>query len=154
MARITEEKRDTMWVAFQEKPTNRYVSESCGVSQRTAARYRELDKWDERIKEIRRKACEKADETAVEIRARHLKIIKGAIAQFVSDLAEGKIELSASDYEKLTKLELLLSGQATERSEEIRKLGGGLEAYTDEELRAIIEEAEDDSGGNGRAGKT
>jgi hypothetical protein len=143
MEKVPEKLREAMWGAFQERQSNRHVSRATGVSRRTVAKYRLMDNWDERYQEIRQKAFEKVDAEFGDTVNRDIQIIRGAKGRFVQALFEGKIHFTVSDYDKLVKLELLLSGHPTERSEQLHRVVE-MGELTDAELSEIIEAEEED----------
>ncbi len=73
MARkITDTEIEEMFVAWQEKPTLRYVARKCSVCVPTVRRYRDLGGWAERDKKIKVKAQRKADTGISTLRAKQL----------------------------------------------------------------------------------
>ena len=54
--------RQELFVAWAHEQKENYVSQTCNVSLPTVARYRKLDKWDERIALITAGIAEKIDE--------------------------------------------------------------------------------------------
>ena len=67
-APITEKLRDEMFNQFCEHPSVYYVGKVCKVSATTARRYRDLDKWVERLAKIRLRAAKKVDTKIVDRR--------------------------------------------------------------------------------------
>jgi hypothetical protein len=159
MPKIDDKKRAEMWAAFQEKQAERWVAETCDVSRSSVRRYRKLDRWDERLEEIRLKTDQlvnhKTAEKAAGIRTRHIQIVQAAQAKFVKALSEDKVDFTVADYDRLVKLELLLSGEPTERTEEIRRERPLAERSDDELWRLADGELEvgDQEAGNDGAGE-
>lgn len=81
--------------------------------------------------------AQKAIEDEARSRADALKICRAIEIRFAQDLQLGKAEITASDFEKAVKLELLLRGKATERSELM--LGGPVFDKLIELLIAVVE---------------
>lgn len=73
MARkITDAEIEEMFVAWQEKQTLRYVGQKCKVSLGTVRRYRDLEKWPERLDAIKVTAKRKANTGISDLRAKQL----------------------------------------------------------------------------------
>ena len=108
--KLTQEKIDTMWAAFLECQSNNHVSEKCQVSRQTVRRYREREKWDERLKGIQERTRRKSDETIADRRARSKKILAAAIAQIGKKIAEEKLKYTAGDLERLVRLQEWFDG--------------------------------------------
>ena len=155
MPSIGDKKREEMWEAFLQKQSERDVASACNVSRSTVRRYRKLDRWDERTEEIRRKTDAlvngKTAEKAAGIRNRHIQIVQAAQAKFVKALSEDKVDFTVADYDRLVKLELLLSGEPTEITEEVRR-ERPLKDQSDAELWRIVD-GELEEASNGGAGK-
>jgi IS30 family transposase len=81
--KLTDEKRDELFAAYQEKQSVSSVARKCRVSPTTVARYKIKDDWVARLARIVEKAQRKADDDAARRRARHIKLaqllqVKGA----------------------------------------------------------------------------
>lgn len=88
-----------MWLAWQEKQTPNYVSRKCGISYQTVKRYRELDRWDERILKLQERAAKKADDLEVLDRARRIHMqrkVTAAIYDKVYDEKSGRLRVEAT----------------------------------------------------------
>lgn len=121
--KITSEKAGEMFEVFCINESINMVVKSCGVSQSAAKRYRIEDKWDERLKKIKEKTQNKQDESIAKVRAKHLEILTKWFEKFAKKLDENdRMDLSASDYEKLVRLELLLRGDKSEQNEKVVEL--------------------------------
>lgn len=134
--KLDQKKTDAMWAAFLEKQTNCYVSKKCGVSETTVRRYRKLHNWDERFHKIQEETQKKSDDSVAERRARSKKIIRAAVAQIGRKIAEGKMKYSATDLERLVRLDEWLDGLP----EKIKP--GDLPEKTSEILAEIIRRIE------------
>jgi len=55
-------RRQELFVAWTHEQSNKYVMETCNVSEPTVIKYKRLDKWDERIALITAGIAEKIDE--------------------------------------------------------------------------------------------
>ena len=78
-------------------------------------------KWQKRIHEretlVAGLVADKSVEDEVEMRRRHLTLCKAVQGRFAELLKNKTVKPTASDFEKIAKLEILLTGGATERSE-------------------------------------
>ena len=86
--KISDKKRDAMWVAFQEKQNNQNVADKCRVSRQTVRRYRVKDNWDERYAKILVKAQKIADEDSARRKARHIKLTQISQKQGVDSITQ------------------------------------------------------------------
>lgn len=121
--RISSEKAQEMFEVFCERKSVNMVVTRCKVSQKAAERYRIEDKWDKRLEEIREKVQAKQDKNIANVKAQHIRIIRKWIAKFIKNLkGKDRAELSASDYEKLVRLELFLRGDKAEQEEKVIEL--------------------------------
>jgi len=140
---LSTKKRAALFRAFQEKQTVRHVSRKCGVSHTTVRKYRLREKWDERLKEIRKKAEAKADSKAATELAKNLQIVrwaKGRVLEEINKQKKGvKTKAPVAALEKLIRLELLLMGRPDSHTE-ITAEGESLRDKTTEELMAMLKE--------------
>lgn len=88
MAKITESQRDSMFAAWQEKQSVRYVARKCAISPLTSARYRKIDNWDQRMATIKAKAVAKADDNVAKRRAKQIALIT-LVQKKASDYLQG-----------------------------------------------------------------
>ena len=76
--RITDADREQMFLAWQEKQTVNHVQVKCGFHNATVKKYRTLDKWDARLKNITVKVKRKVDKSLViakaDIRTEHAQV--------------------------------------------------------------------------------
>lgn len=86
--KITTEKINELWQAWQQKQSLRYVSQMCNVSKQTVTRYRIKENWDERLSKIKKQVQEKADMKQSEQNAKYLKIAESTINQYAKTLGE------------------------------------------------------------------
>lgn len=71
--KISKRKRNKMFEYWCERQSANYVANKCKVSNKTVARYRKNDNWDERYEKIQSKANEKVDQQLVDREAVVLK---------------------------------------------------------------------------------
>lgn len=114
---ISEDKRRQMFSAYCQKAACTFVSKTCGVSEATARRYRDLDNWDERLAEIRRQVGEQDQESITEAKKRQLRIVRKVQGKFEKELEGGGVDVKPADVIAAMKHELLLRDEPTEREE-------------------------------------
>jgi len=121
--KLSSQKIDEMWKAYQEKHNAYYVSKKCKVHYLTAKKYKIKDKWDERIAKIENKVAQRVDEGIVGFKVKALKINQVVINKFLKQLgvrkdpqggftvsADGK-DVSVRDYDTIIRQSLLLLGE-------------------------------------------
>jgi len=121
--KLSSQKIDEMWKAYQEKQNVNHVSRKCNVHHLTVTRYKIKDKWDERITKIEDKVAKRVDEGIVGFKVKALKINQVVINKFLKQLgvrkdpqggftvtAEGK-DVSVRDYDTIIRQSLLLLGE-------------------------------------------
>lgn len=118
-ARVDWEAAFTAWVGGGLTYSD--IAREYGVAKRTVERVAAREGWQERRAEIERKARAKAEKMLVrdlaERRADTLRIIDAARVAFAGDLKDRRVRLTGSDFVGLMKLEQLLEGAATERTD-------------------------------------
>lgn len=101
--------------------TQSAVAEKFSVSETIVSRVARRDGWVERARALDARAAAKADERFVADYATRAAKRVGEIdmlcSRLLEDVAAGKVEVKASDYAHLVKLEQLLTGGATDRVE-------------------------------------
>jgi hypothetical protein len=110
------------YYALGEHRTLVSVQSQYKVSNRTVARWSIAFNWQERIQqrdiEISKGLEKKTNNEIINDKANYVRIIREALRQFEDNLNKKKVSLENSqDYERLVKLHLLLTGEATERDE-------------------------------------
>ena len=109
------------------------VAQRFTVSERSVKKWSRVFGWQDRVAERDAKNAEKlakkTDTTIVAQKAKYLQVVRAAIANVVNSVmdAGGNLTLpktkTARDFadvvERLTKLDLLLSGEATERTDDM-----------------------------------
>jgi hypothetical protein len=117
------------------------VEEVRGVHWKTVDRYRRLERWDERLAEIRRKAQDEADYDLTKATAESLKLVQtykdklSAVLEFKNMPDE---DVTATEIERILKLEQLLLGGVESRHE----VTGNFAGWSEEELRRFAENGE------------
>lgn len=104
------------------KRSFRLVQSEYKVSGKTIASWSKAFNWQERIQqrdiEVSKGLEKKTNKEIINDKANYVRIIKEAMRQFEENLNKKKVPLeSTQDMERLTKLHLLLTGEATEREE-------------------------------------
>lgn len=134
--KLIQAKIDEMWGAWQEKQSVYTVAKKCGIAHQTVARYRELDKWDERLAKIQQKAIVVADDAVAKRRARQMKLVNAAVksyaAQLIGELVVEcphcnqqhvitvpALKAKFSDIDNLIRLEEFVSGEADRREKRV-----------------------------------
>ena len=116
MARkISEKKREALWVAYQEKQSFHSVAQKCQVARQTVKRYAVRDKWEERFAKIRDKATKLVDDDAARRKARHIKSMqllqaRGIEGIHMTEDMKKKVRLKPRDA-----IKALVDGVKTER---------------------------------------
>lgn len=118
--KISSKKIDELWQAWQQKQTIRYVCQKCNINRRTVERYRKLERWDERIQQIKQQVQQKLDAKQSEENLRYVEIARKTINLYEESLAESVIRtcpkckaeiqismpknLTPADFSKMVKL--------------------------------------------------
>ncbi|MEI9936266.1 MAG: hypothetical protein WDO69_03490 [Pseudomonadota bacterium] len=129
-------RRDALWEAFQEVQTVEFVARKCGVHHATVERYRFLDRWDERLAEIRRLAQKRAEYSLADAMADSLVLVREYKARLATALASKKVngtDVTAAELERVIRLEAFVLGGAESRHEVVTEFG----KWSDEELEAF-----------------
>ena len=88
-SRLSDEKVEQMWAAFQHRPTADYVANVCGCSWHTASKYIKQGNWHARLEEIHKKAMKLMDATAALKLAKILALVESRIETAFNFDAEG-----------------------------------------------------------------
>jgi hypothetical protein len=126
----------------------RYTAGVQGVSIKSIGAWsREFD-WPSRVEQRdmqNAKRLQKAtDDTVVAVKAKYRKIVQAAIGKFVQGLQTDAIAVeTVTDLERLIKLDLLLMGEATDKTEHAHSLEErfDFDALSDNELRERMADA-------------
>jgi len=113
------------------------------VTKRSVFKWSKEFNWQQRVEERDAKISQQLNKVAEKeeflTRADYRSLVKEMVTLFKKRLSEGKIVLSSSrDLETLAKLDLLMTGEATD-IHEFRELDGNLTKLTDEELRKLAD---------------
>lgn len=131
--RLDRTKIDELWTEYQVHGSIHEVAKKCGVHHKTVERYRRLERWDERLEEIRAKAQRKADYTLAQAMTDSLKLVR-AYKQKMADAIASKVvcdeDVTASELERIVKLEAFVLGGVESRQEIVGKFAD----WTDAEL--------------------
>jgi hypothetical protein len=117
-AAITQKKRTEMLRAYCERRSVQYVARVCSVSPTTALRYKRLDKWDQRLRRVSKKAEEKIDDSLAEMQARQVRQARAVQAKALQKILEMgfKSPKAAADaYFKATQEERVIRGEPSHR---------------------------------------
>ena len=116
---LSDEKIEEMFRAYCKKKSYNYVSKTLHVSRQAVKKYCNLGKWDNRIAKLNAKVEEKIDDSIATVKAKYIGITRGIIGRYAKWIRQlQELEITPSDYEKLVKLDMLLSGEVTERTEQ------------------------------------
>jgi hypothetical protein len=133
--RLDRQEIDELWAEYSLHQSVHEVAKKCGIHHKTVERYRRLERWDERLEEIRAKAQKKADYTLAQAMTDSLKLVR-AYKQKMSDAITSKVvsaeDVTGSELEKIIKLEAYILGGVESRQEIV----GTFANWSDEELEA------------------
>jgi hypothetical protein len=133
--RLDHIKIDELWAAYQVHQSVHEVARKCGIHHRTVERYRRIERWDERLEEIRAKAQKKADYTLAQAMTDSLKLVR-AYKQKMSDAIASKVvcdeDVTASELEKIVKLEAFVLGGVESRQEIVGRFADWSDAELEE----------------------
>jgi hypothetical protein len=117
----------------------RAVAEKFTISETSAKLWARSFGWDDRVTQRDIEAAKKLEKktmtTVVNEKANYRKIIRAAVGDFVARLKEGQVKIeTVAEFEKLVKLDLLLMGENTEKTE----VTGAVNVNENEEKKEII----------------
>jgi hypothetical protein len=121
------------------------LAKSCGVSKRAVSKLATKERWQERLRELERKARERSDEKVLEtledMSARHLKVLRfiqnKAIEALKSMPLDSAME-AVRAYHVSVEKERLIRGEPSDRTEM------SLEEITKREMRTLLVRVRDD----------
>lgn len=122
-----------MFAAYVERQSVEYVAAKCGVHHATAARYKRLDAWDDRLRDVRAAARREANYDLAAAMAQSLAMIREFKEKLSAAIARKQVtgaDVTIADLERLVRLEAYVLGAAESRHEVI----GRFHDWTDEEL--------------------
>ena len=165
--KISSAKREKMYEAWCAEQTIRSVSRKCTVHHKTVARYRRIDKWDERFEKIKQDANAKVDKKITDDLAQiigHYRNIRNAglnnwLNTLKSQIKAGRVPVLPLELKELGMLERLiafLEGKPDSRpdvpapvtadsgsAEAIRELLGKLEGLGEKAGQALADRIAD-----------
>ena len=112
-----------LYYGLGDKRSLRAVAETIGRTERTVAGWSRSFNWVARVTQRNIEDAQNSKEAKItaeltDVRTRYRILINNLLAEFSRDIAQGKVKVkSISDYERLVKLDMLLMGEATERTE-------------------------------------
>lgn len=133
---LPESRRTAMWAAYQEQQSASHAAKKCRVHPRTAERYRQLDRWDERIEKIRAEAQEQADVTLASAMAESLVMVRDYKKRIAAALQAKEVrpaDVTVSELERLIRLEAFVLGGVESR----HAVTGDFATWSDEQLEAF-----------------
>lgn len=119
---LTRKEAFEYYYLLGETRTLKKVSQKFNISIQTAKRWSTVYNWKNKIQErdiqLAKQLQKKIEGRIVKIREEYLKIIEAAKIKFIENLKNGFVDPSTiQDLERLAKLELLILGEATERTD-------------------------------------
>jgi hypothetical protein len=128
-----------LYYAMGEKRNITALAQELNYSRASIGNWSGKFKWQERIlkrdEENGKKLAQKTDNTILKEKESYRKIIKQSINTFIEKLMGGEIKVtSVADLERLVKLDLLLMGEATDRTDSLASA-----AITDEAIKKAYE---------------
>lgn len=119
--KLSEKKVNQMFNAFCEKQNNHYVSKKCQVNRSTVHKYRRLDKWDERFRQVKRKAQDEQDDRIAERLSKTLTDVSDIENRIAEKLKEINIDRDSTitSLDKIIRLEMFLRGKPDSRPERV-----------------------------------
>ena len=135
--RLSRSKVDEMWFEFQKHGSAAEVARVCHAHPRTVARLRRVERWDERLAEVRSKAQAEADYDLAAARAQSLRLLrayKTKVEQALLKKAVSPDDVNAAELDRIVRTELLLLGGPDSRTEIVADVSGRFSSMTDEQL--------------------
>lgn len=119
---LPEEKLQEMFTVYCQMPNYSYVGRVCRVNMSTVRKYAKLQNWEERKQKILEEARKNTDYTLVKASEQSLlmlRALKNKIAQKIQNLNAQSLNTDSivPDFERLVKLEQMLLGGVTDRTE-------------------------------------
>lgn len=118
-----QKKAFEIYYMLGEKRSLRAVAEEIGRTERTVAGWSRSFNWVSRvtqrnIEDAKNRREEQINTQLTDVRTKYRIIINNFMAQLSKDVLDGKIKIrNVQDFERLVKLDLLLMGEAVERTE-------------------------------------
>ena len=114
-----------LYYGLGEKRSLKAVAETIGRTERTVAGWSRSFNWVARvtqrnIENAQNKRDEAVNTQLTDVRTRYRVIINNFMAELAKRVAKGEIKVrNIQDFERLVKLDLLLMGEATDRTEAV-----------------------------------
>jgi hypothetical protein len=112
-----------MYYGLGDKRSLKAVAETIGRTERTVAGWSRSFNWVARVTQRNIENAKNKQEEAIntqltDVRTRYRVVINNLMAELSQRVAKGEFKVkNITDFEKLVKLDLLLMGEATERTE-------------------------------------
>lgn len=143
-----------MFKVWSRSRAESFVSQLCKVHIRTVKRYRKLDNWDKRLKEIELKVQKKVDYDIQKEHERNLRLILAGKTYIIHKMANDDIKAKLGDISELIRTEQLLVGKpdasinlqiSDERIAEALEL---LRAFGEEGIKSLADQIAKDEKAN------
>ena len=131
--KLTRGTIDAMFAVYLERQSVEQVAKKCGVSHRTVERYRALERWSDRVEEIRLQAQKQADYGIAQAMADSLRVVRAYKEKFSEAMMAKRLtgrDVRVADFERLVRLEAFVLGAVESRHEIVGEFSG----WTDEEV--------------------
>lgn len=149
---LSQQQRIELYEAYCERQSIQHVARTCSVSPTTALRYKRLDRWDERLRGVTKKAEDKIDESIAEMRARQAKQARAVQAKALQKVVEDGFRSTrdaADAYFKAVQEERVVRGEPSDRFNVVQeKMAESRQNYEmlkellkDEDFRKLSEKA-------------
>ncbi len=145
--RISRRKRDELLFAYLAVPSIAYVSRVCGVTEKTARRYRREDSWERKEILFAETLLEAGLESLESVRNELDAIARALVKRFKREVSDGDIRITnVGDLIRLGEFRLMMRGQATDiHGLKVLPSGKHMDDATAEELTeaadALMQEA-------------
>jgi len=109
---LSSKKRLEMFLAYCQTETIDGVKKLCNVHWLTAKKYKEIDKWDKRLAELKRKALKREEDKVVKRLKENLEIVRFAKNRLYEKIKSGEDKTASTyaDLDRLIRLEQFLEG--------------------------------------------
>jgi len=112
--------RESMYRAFAVQESMAKVARICGVSETTVKKYRDLDRWDERLKRLRRKVADHEDKKIEVMLKRQVRDAQDIQALAMARILEGGFaaeDVALRAFDIGSRIERVAAGEAGDRIE-------------------------------------
>jgi len=112
--RLIQKKALAMYLTGMSKTE---VSERCIVSFSTIQRWERALGWKDKLKEVESKIDQEVVDSAIEMKERHIKIIRATIAKYIDNLRSKDFKVSAAEARQMLEHEMkIVMPQATQNT--------------------------------------